>query len=106
VIKLEEENIIKHVSLSSGRVYNVDLLNRTCDCPDYKIRQAKIKGFCKHLKIEIEKRTNNEKIDYVKEIEDNPDSVSFVEKYGEKVLEMLKIQGICFEKNGRLEVLK
>jgi hypothetical protein len=98
--------IINHVSKSSGRVYHVDLINKTCDCPDYRIRQAKINGLCKHLRHEIEKQTKESDIDYVKEIEQNPNAIDFVEKYDESTLQMLIMQGICFEKNGKLEVLR
>ena len=100
-----EEIIINHQSQSSGKIYKVNISRMTCDCPDFRIRQAKINGLCKHLRIEIEKMTG-EKLNYNEIIKKNPDVILFVEQYGEETLDMLKKQGICFEDRGVLKLLE
>lgn len=98
--------VIVKVKSSNGKdVWEVDLTNLTCTCPDYRYRKAKTKSFCKHIQKAIEHVTN-EKIDYIKVIENNDDPVAFVEKYGEDVLSRLKLQGEVFEAKGKLHIIK
>jgi predicted nucleic acid-binding Zn finger protein len=96
--------IIQHISKSSGKIYQVDITKLTCSCPDWKNRQAKVHGLCKHLVAEIQK-TTGQKLDYIQVIKQDSDAVHFVEKYGEEELELLKRKGICYEENGVLKVI-
>jgi hypothetical protein len=96
--------LINHISQSSGKTYQINLEKMSCNCPDYRNRQAKIKGLCKHLRFEIEKITGN-CLDYTKVLEEDNDALKFVERFGEEVLEMLKRKGICYEQNGELILL-
>lgn len=96
--------LIQHISKSSGKVYEVDLTKLTCSCPDWRNRQAKVHGLCKHLISEIQKTTGQD-LNYTEVIKQDSDAVHFVEKYGEEVLDMIKRKGICYEENGILKVI-
>ena len=101
---MPQDIIINHTSKDSGKVYIVNLSKKSCSCPDWRNRQSKVHGICKHLKEELNKRNTDLK-DYSNEILHDNDSVHFIDKYGEETLNMLILQGIVFEKNGKLFLL-
>ena len=94
------------VNSSNGKdVWVVDLSKLTCTCPDYRFRRAKSGTLCKHIQKAIESITD-EKIDYMKIIQNNDDAVVFVEKYGEEVLDKLKFEGSVYEVRGKLKIMR
>jgi len=96
--------IIQHISESSGKIYHVNLVEKTCDCPDFKIRRARYNDICKHIKFELDKLSTEMK-DYSAEILEDNDSIHFINKHSEEILDTLKIQGIVFEKAGRIYLI-
>lgn len=98
--------VITKIQSSNGKdIWEVDTINFTCTCPDYRYRRSKSGTFCKHIQKVIECITK-EKIDYVKIIEANGDPISFIEKYGESTLDRLKLEGQVYEAKGKLRVMK
>ena len=97
--------IIKHKSKNTGTVYTVDTIKLSCTCPDYLYRQSKVGGLCKHIKIVLEKHSNNNE-KALKFIEGNTSAVDFVEAFSEELLVQLKQAGYLIEKKNNLIILK
>lgn len=97
--------MIKIKSDSSDQYYDVDLIKLTCTCKDYIMRKAKIKGMCKHILKAIKENTKSE-INYKDIIKQDNDAISFIEKYGEEELVILKKRGEIIEKHGKLILLE
>jgi|TARA_Y100000310_G_C20483308_1_gene715725 predicted nucleic acid-binding Zn finger protein len=106
---LKQENIYKVESSKKGKFYIVDLNKRTCTCPHFIVRLARVHGMCKHMqavKDKIEKRddkTYESIIDYVKDKE--IDSLELINKFGEDVVDDMLSRGELIEKNGMVRVL-
>jgi len=95
---------IQHISKSSGKIYEVDLENLTCKCPNYKFRLAKTGGMCKHIIEELDKFEKKipQALEFIKTEGDGVDAVKFVETFDETLLNILKKRGTVYEKLGRL----
>lgn len=85
--------------------YIVDTLSLTCSCPDFQYRRQRRGEWCKHLKEEIPKL--GDKLDEaIKFVETNNDVFSFIEKFGEEMLEYLKLKGDIIETRSILKIIK
>lgn len=106
----KKDDIFFVQSSKKGKYYKVSLKNGTCDCPHFQFRLRKGGGDCKHLKAVKELFATDAKDDFEKAIayvKENieVDSVDFIEKFSEGVLDELIERGELIEKNGKIRVL-
>jgi len=95
---------VKHISKSTGTIYDIDLEKLTCTCPHYLYRLAKSGGMCKHIQEELLKfeKLIPKALEFIETNENGVDAVEFVELFGEEILQVLKQRGEVYEKLGRL----
>lgn len=95
-------------SLDSGKKYTIDDELKTCSCIHFQTRMKKVGGFCKHLRLFFEKQAPP--LYFEKEYRDfilkSPNSVEFIEKFGDATLEHLKRNGDVLEYAGKLTWIK
>lgn len=99
---MEEYNI---KSSDGKHMWVVNTRKLSCTCPDYRYRQAKVGGLCKHIN-QVLKKITGDGLDYLKAIEANPDPIDFIEKYGEDVLNGLKLRGEVLDTGKKLLILR
>lgn len=98
-------------SSTKGKYYNIDIANKKCDCPHFIYRMQRIGGECKHIKAVKDLLYNDSQDDFDKAIEfirinSKVDSLDFIEKFNEKILDELKNQGEIIEEKGMLKIMK
>lgn len=91
-------------SSQKGKYYEVNLKKGTCTCPHFTFR-LKGRGECKHIKAVKELHNYEAKDDFEKAIEfveekGEIDSLDFIEKFSEGILNELIEKGELIEKKG------
>ena len=110
-------------SSHKGKFYEVWPNKPFCSCPDFKFRELRKRGVCKHIKTveesitkketqaELPRKTKPRKIDNTSKIIDfvrkkgEVDAVKLIEKYG-SVVEELLAKGDLIEERGKIRVLE
>ncbi|MFH1439442.1 MAG: SWIM zinc finger family protein [Candidatus Woesearchaeota archaeon] len=126
IIKQQDKYKVESAS-SKGKFYIVDPIKQVCSCPGY-IFYAKRKGtVCKHIKAVLEmleKENIHEKkaekenlakqaesirkeiINYLKENNNEADSMGLIEKYGEKIIDDMIQDGTLIEVRGMIKYIE
>jgi hypothetical protein len=103
--------ILKVVSSSNpNKSYDVDTIALTCTCPSFIIRNKR-QSPCKHITQALTNLSKNvnAKIDtnkYINAIFENDDALTFIQKFGEEVLDQLKANREVFEQKGKIKILR
>lgn len=97
-------------SSKKGKFYNVDITEKTCDCPHYIYRMKRVGGECKHIKAVKDLLYNGTQDNFDKALEyirinSKVDSLEFIEEFGEELLDELKTQGEVVEEKGIIKLL-
>ena len=99
-----------------GKWYKVDVDKPWCDCADFRFREMKRKGVCKHIKAvrEFIGREEQETIseasagvlEYLDEKGGEADAVELIERFGEEKVDALIQAGEIIEKRGKCRRLE
>ncbi len=105
-------------SSKKGLFYKVDPQKPWCDCPEYKFREIRRKGICKHIKAvreyieQTQQKTlgkENASPSVEKFIDSHGgkiDSIELIEKFGEETVDSMIKRGELIEENGKISILK
>ena len=104
---------------TKGKFYTVDPDKPWCDCADYRFREMKRKGICKHIKAvrEYIEQTQQKDLKKVQEAADDivafldkeggeVDSMELIEEFGEEKVDSLIKLGEIIEQHGKIRLLK
>ncbi len=101
-------NVFLVQSSQKGKYYKVDMTKNKCDCPHFSFRLKNSDKDCKHLEAVKKLHENDAKDDFEKSIQYVKDkkeveSIHFIEKFSEGVLNELIERGELIEEKGKVK---
>jgi predicted nucleic acid-binding Zn finger protein len=102
-----------------GKFYVVDPDKPWCDCADYRFREMKRKGVCKHIKavreyvaqtqqktLQKEQKKTDEVVAFIEEKGGEVDALELIDRFGDEKVDRLLQLGEIIEKQGKIKILK
>ncbi len=97
-------------SHEKGKFYDVSLEKKTCTCPQFRFRMAKLGGECKHITAVrrwVSERVEKKGKGILQFIKENQpvDSYEVIKKFGASIVNDLIANGEIVEQEGKIRVL-
>lgn len=102
-----------------GKWYKVDVDKPWCDCADFRFREMKRKGVCKHIRavrdyikktqqktLAKEQKKADAVIAFIEEKGGEVDSILLIDKFGSEKVDRLIQLGELIEEQGKIKILK
>jgi hypothetical protein len=102
-----------------GKWYRVDPAKPWCECADFRFREMRKKGVCKHIKavreliektqqktLKKEQKKGDEVIGFIESRGGQTDALELIDKFGEERIDSLIKSGELIEKSGKITILK
>ena len=117
-IKKDGKNYKAESSSRKGKWYTVDPKKPWCECADFRFREMKRKGVCKHIKavreyiektqqktLAKEQKKINDIVLFIEKQGGEVDSIKLIEKFGEDEVNHLIQLGEIIESKGKIKIL-